>query len=367
MRSVFIYLPLFILGGFLTSGCEDQITGATKIKEVTTPSICPPSTYPEPPSVDFAGAQTVDGIEQSRFQVHWNKNEEARAYMVFVGKEGEPMALHTTAHSSASSALINGLTPQTQYKVSVKLVDARGLYDVNETVIRATTASLPSYRNSSSLYFDGFASASLGPSRSVLPSRAFTISLWFKTSHRQNRSDARLINFHHGFSAGSALALGVRADSLFLAYKKDSGEFLEIKHNTPYFDGQWHHIAATYDGNELSLHFDGTKKSVELEGLSAFGEHPAHIGSYTGDQRGFTGNIDEVSLWTSAMDTSKIAELRNDGPIDLLQHRQASSLRVWHRMGDDPRDGASKLQDQMGNAHGSPLNIQTEDFTLDIP
>lgn len=78
--------------------------------------------------------------------------------------------------------------------------------------------------------------------------------------------------------------------------------------------------------------------------------------------------IDEVSLWSTSMNSQEIGEIFNSSTTsDLHLHSLSSGLRVWHRMGDDSKDGAGHLEDQMGNVHGAPINITSSDFELDTP
>lgn len=360
---------LFLLPLLLVLGCKDQIIDPkTEVEETTVPSLCKPDFYPEPPSASFAGAKSAESVSSNRFKVRWEKHPEAKGYLIYMAKAQEELKLYKVADKEQSWAWINGLEPQTDYQAAVKLLDERGLYDANENTVQAATTNEPAYINQKSLYFDGFAGAALGPSKDVLPSRGFTVSLWFKTSHRQQGSSARLLTFHQGLSAGSALSLGVKRDKVFLRYRNEQRKPMELSHNQAYYDDAWHHLAAAYNGRFISLYLDGNKVVSELEDFIGFGDHPASLGSYTGIQKGFTGLVDELSLWTSAMSSMKIRDIYNQGRSDnLLAHARSNSLNVWLRLGDDHRDQADHLQDQMDFAHGVPVNIENGDFTADAP
>lgn len=368
MKRSFV-CSIFIFSAVLTNGCKDQIVNPeAEIREVSKPTVCPPQYYGEPPALVFAGAQRIDSVSSNQFAVHWEEADAASAYLVYVAKRGEELKLFKAVDRGSSSLLVSGLEPLTEYQVAVKILDERGLHDLNDKLLNATTNSAAAYRNQKSLYFDGFASISLGSSKNVLPSQNFTLSLWFKTGHRQETSEGRLLTFHRGFSAGTAFSLGVKRGEVFLQYRDGEGNLSKLSHSFSYHDNSWHHLTATYNGRFLNFYLDGNKISAEVAALSGLGDHPARIGSYTGSQKGFTGLIDEVSIWTSAMSAFKVRDLYNSGQsTDLLQHARAISLRVWHRLGDDGQDSSVQLRDQMGNAHGDPLNIESDDFSLDSP
>lgn len=353
---------------FLTA-CKDQIVGPETItKTVAAPSICTDPTYPEAPNVNFPGVLGFDSVEQTRFRVYWDQHDEATAYLIYVSKEGEELKLYQAADKNLNELWVEGLEPQTNYQVSVRLLDDRGLYDVNQKVLLVSTNNVPTYNNAKSLYFDGSAAASLAASEDILPNTGFTISMWFKTNHVQSPTEAKLINFHHDFSAGTAMGIGVRGSQIFAAYRNANGDLKELAHNFNYHDNAWHHVAVTYNGSAIGFYLDGNKVSQSLNDFIGFGAHAASIGSYTGRQKGFTGLIDEVSLWTAALGSQEVAAIRNAGsPGNLRNHSRQANLQSWYRMGDDTRDTQAGLRDQMGRFRASTLNIEAGDFTLDHP
>ncbi|HOK77317.1 MAG TPA: LamG domain-containing protein [Verrucomicrobiota bacterium] len=85
----------------------------------------------------------------------------------------------------------------------------------------------------------------------------------------------------------------------------------------PVADGQWHHIAATYDGLRAALYVDG----VEDDAMSAAGEilstPVANVvigASMSERQHHFDGWIDDVRIYGCAISTEAIQELYRAGP-----------------------------------------------------
>ena len=75
-------------------------------------------------------------------------------------------------------------------------------------------------------------------------------------------------------------------------------------------DGQWHHIAVTFDQKYLRLYVDG-KKIGEKEqpgALGGNGSARAYMGSF-GSREHFEGGIDEVEVYTEALTDKQIAGL----------------------------------------------------------
>jgi hypothetical protein len=78
-------------------------------------------------------------------------------------------------------------------------------------------------------------------------------------------------------------------------------------------DGQWHHVAAVYDGKDLSLYIDGKEDgtaSVKTSGYSIpTNNYPVLIGENAQSTgRNFNGQIDDVRIWDKAKTAEEIAE-----------------------------------------------------------
>lgn len=81
---------------------------------------------------------------------------------------------------------------------------------------------------------------------------------------------------------------------------------------TSIWDGRWHVVAGSYDGSTVRLFVDGAEvgsgTSVPLPGAIAYGlpSEGSQIGAYGGCDLSFVGDIDEVSVWNTALPVSQI-------------------------------------------------------------
>lgn len=90
-------------------------------------------------------------------------------------------------------------------------------------------------------------------------------------------------------------------------------------------DGQWHHIAATYDRKFVRLYVDGTEMlpatpATAAINYAAFSDKALYIGTYDAAQTScnetvpnfadthFTGDLDEVRIWKRALTPSEVLE-----------------------------------------------------------
>jgi len=183
--------------------------------------------------------------------------------------------------------------------------------------------------NSKSLDFDG--SNDKLVANYQLPSN-FTVSYWI------NRSAAGTRYAFDARDASNTSAIYVHTSDEGSGYKLVSNAFnnsSEISINA------WHNIVITYNSSasEGKLYIDGsldnTKGSVSL-GTAA---SELTIGTRYTDYAYLQGNLDEFSVWDTALDANNVAAIYNSGtPIDLSVdgggYASSGDLKVWYRMGD---------------------------------
>jgi hypothetical protein len=81
---------------------------------------------------------------------------------------------------------------------------------------------------------------------------------------------------------------------------------------TSVWDGKWHVVAGTFDGTTVRLFVDGTEvgsgTTVPIPTWIAYGlpSDTAGIGAYGGCDLSFVGDIDEVSIWSTALPVGQI-------------------------------------------------------------
>ena len=81
-------------------------------------------------------------------------------------------------------------------------------------------------------------------------------------------------------------------------------------------DGQWHHLAASYDGEEVALYVDGKgigQKAI-VGSLVSGGETPAFLGSYLGNRERFQGAIDDLRIYNRGLAQAEVASLATANP-----------------------------------------------------
>jgi len=148
-------------------------------------------------------------------------------------------------------------------------------------------------------------------------------------------------------------------------------------------DGQWHHVAATFDGRSFRVYLDGRQiGSLERQGaITAGGSAVGSIGSSNGGEC-FQGSIDELRIYRDALTANEVSELHQNGMAALA--RMAENVAAGEPKLDKPlvahwmfnERAGSVLHDLSGNPalevcaatgvprtkgiHGNALRLQGE-------
>lgn len=195
-----------------------------------------------------------------------------------------------------------------------------------------------------------------------------SISAWFKST-----SGGMLIAKH---TSG-----GAQFKVQFLSTKIDvygTSVGFRSTDTVTWLDGNWHHFALSYDASRTSKQrFQVYIDKVPLTNLGFNG--PTSLSSTSNDLligdagtagvTHFSGNIDEVALFTTSLDSPQVAALYDNGPTDLSGE---SGLANWWRMGDkatfDAGTGNWTLVDQgSGGNNGTTVSMPEGSRQTDVP
>ncbi|MHB8814763.1 MAG: MotA/TolQ/ExbB proton channel family protein, partial [Steroidobacteraceae bacterium] len=137
--------------------------------------------------------------------------------------------------------------------------------------------------------------------------QALTISAWVRFSAAQTAADLVQLS-----AQGKELTLGVSGTQAVARYATGSGAPVALQQTGQLSTGDWHHLALTLGGGQLTLYVDGTQagqaaaQAVDIAGTLTVGG-AAGGGSY------FTGDMDELEVadvarsadWIKAAATSQ--------------------------------------------------------------
>ena len=159
---------------------------------------------------------------------------------------------------------------------------------------------------SHALYFDGSRDAVITSANSLRP-ESFTLAAYINIPTKIN--DWQWIGGH-----GDNFGLVVRANGTIHVYYYNGSRWPGITIDVPDLrDGQWHHIAGSFNAStgKLSAFVDGVLVGSESgDGPIVYDAgNDFHIGSMNGS-RNFNGDLDEVKLYNRALNEAEVAALQ---------------------------------------------------------
>jgi hypothetical protein len=176
-------------------------------------------------------------------------------------------------------------------------------------------------------------SASFESFANLVDEREFSLSLWFRATE-SSKGEGRVVNFLHSGNQ-SSLIFGVQKDKVFFGYRDQDKKYKRSDYSYDYSDGQWHNLVVTYSADTFQVYLDGEVLNTINDSFLGFGQEKATLGSYKLKSHLFTGDIDEMSAWSVALEKEDVQKIYNDGtPTQLKRHLKHDSLVRWWRMGD---------------------------------
>jgi hypothetical protein len=144
---------------------------------------------------------------------------------------------------------------------------------------------------------------------------AFTVSLWIKPRDFKKLPQTLLAK---GGDAWDLQATGKKGEITFdlsgpQPTGKDRRKGSRAVSKRALDDGQWHHIAAAYDGQRIAIFVDGVlEDSVTASGPVAMNTEPLSVGGIAGTpgQR-FNGSVDDVRLYNRGLTDQEIKALKD--------------------------------------------------------
>lgn len=351
----------------LVASCNDQMIKGDK-EIVRTPNLCTePGNGSEPSQVEFDGIDSITDVTQTSVTLNWSHAPGLKYYHIISFSTTDRKVIKTV-EAPSRNVLIKNLTPDTEYRFLVRAMDDQGYIDNNSNIVFVKTSPWPTYLNQKSISFNGNQSINIGASSNFKIGDNLSFSIWIKPDLRNVSDEVKIITFHKDANAGSALSLGIDKSSIFLTYTDSTNLTKTYTAATCLGDNSWHHVAITSKKNLVKVFLNGRSIATLRVQLANFGSHAAHLGAYTGNQKGYVGLMDEVLISKVYLSNKNISDLYNSkaaqDPRDFISSNKITS---WYRMGDSTNDSARGIEDIIGTNSGAPLNMNSSNFVQVTP
>jgi len=155
--------------------------------------------------------------------------------------------------------------------------------------------------------FDGSGDIVVVPASTELEPPEFSVALWVK-AELENHIRVLIDTTHGAGQAGWALQIN-QANNISFAHGNGS-TFPEIVLAAGLSDGEFHHLAATFDGSTMKLYVDGgTPATLAYTGTPAPSGRDLQIGHSPVLNRPFQGALDEIRIYNHALSPAEVSRL----------------------------------------------------------
>lgn len=300
----------------------------------------------------------------------WRYRGDIDEVKVFNGQltQDQVTALYSETHVCPSVKLIaDWRMDETAWNgTSGEVADSSGNNLNGQAKSGATLATTATAKLCQGGVFDNQNYVELPDSGSLQVTTSYTIAAWIKTS-----KGAATIVSKTGSSSpwlGYVFALGPNSGGK-LSLWNGSGSWYTSS-GAAVNDGAWHHVAATVNGNSLQFYVDGVSNgsAITLAAVTTASSSPLRVGfenSPDASTRYFSGQMDEVKIWSGALTATQIAtgyanEAANKNWDGSARSCQAMLVADW-RMDESGWNGtAGEIKDASASAyHGTATGATT--------
>ncbi len=188
------------------------------------------------------------------------------------------------------------------------------IYNFNDTTY-ITFAFAPLIEEERAVYFNGTQDYIDIQNKLNLEPSGFTISAWIKPSVQNTGEVSILSKRNAAFTEGFDFTISAN-NKIGISWNNSSLQSLSSTTTIP--NDQWHHVAVTYNGTQVSIYIDGVLDSSATRTAPVATNAAFLIGAANKNAptQHFKGHIDEVRIWNTQLTTKQLRFIMNQEIID---------------------------------------------------
>lgn len=147
-------------------------------------------------------------------------------------------------------------------------------------------------------------STMLQSTANILLGANFSVSLWARRT--RNNMEETLVSHGNSFLTGRLFNMGFADDNRFVCSNFND----ELRSSTVIQDRDWHHYVCVVNGNQRRLYIDGIQDASQTSGVANYNQNATmYVGRRMDSLRAFDGTIDELRVFTTAVNDVQIGQL----------------------------------------------------------
>lgn len=249
--------------------------------------------------------------------------------------------------------------PLGQHILVVRAQNADGVWGMIET--KSITSEIDNVLN-----FDGADDfVTVTDATSLDLTSTGTLAAWINPSSFSSEGECRRI-LAKGWGTGgqnenSPYQLMVCDSKMIQFSVGNDTDFQLLSSNHSILLNEWTHVAATWDGSDLSLYINGALAATATQTVVPFvNAEDLYLGSIDGTQFYWDGDMDEISIWSTSKTETEIQDMMQNELLGSESNLSAYYLFDEGTAGAD-NAGVDSLPDETANANDGALS----NFTLD--
>ena len=188
-------------------------------------------------------------------------------------------------------------------------------------------------------------------------SDAATLELWMKTESTDAQT---LLEVGNDGSAAALPRLSISNNELGIYWgTSSSGDAFYSSDDTDISDGEWHHVAAVFEGSTITYYKDGLPKDSVSMPKTDSGNY-LQLGPDFGSTTTFNGEMAQIRLWNVARSTEEIQQTMNS----VLDGDESGLIGYWSFTGGDVTNEADGTSGSVTGGAQIVTDEETPSWTI---